>query len=203
LLAICVAGFIGLGLYHAHFETHLPEKELDGFDKLLVQPNNITCGPTSCAMVLQYYGKDVTIKEVEKAAKTEWFTWKGTPVGMTAPSMVKKAMNDLGVPAQLRWGSTTNIKHFISDDRPVIVLLRSSETTWHFVVVIGFNEKQFTIADPASGTKYQIDIETLDNAWRFTHDMNGNRCENEMLYKLLFSIDVYPRTMIIPRNPPK
>jgi len=203
LLGICIAGFIGLGLYHVHFQSHLLEKELDDFDKLLVQPNSITCGPTSCAMVLQYYGKNITIKEVEKVTKTEWFVWKGNSVGMTIPSMMKQGLTMLGVLAQIRWGDVKVIKHFISNERPVILLVRSGETTWHYVVVVGFNEKQFTIADPATGTKYKLDIETLENTWSFTHDMEGNKCENEMLRKLLFSVDIYPRIMIIPRNASK
>ena len=204
LLSICLSGFIAFGLYHAHLETHPSEYQIQNFDTVLEQPDGITCGPTSCAMVLKYYGKEVTIDEVKKQTKTHWWTLGKTPIGMTEPSMIKSAMGHFGVPAQMRWGRSLHVlKHFVAQDKPVIVLVRSGDTTWHYVVVTGFDKEEFTIVDPGPGKTYKMKKDVLDKCWNFTHDMDGDECDNDLLKNLLFNLDVYPRSMIIPKEAKK
>lgn len=137
------------------------------------QPDNITCGPTSTLMVLKYYKKDVTRQVVETETKTEWFTYNGQRIGMTAPDYVARALKRLGVPARMELGNLEKLKFYVSANKPVIVLLRSGQYTWHYVVVVGYDESKITIADPGGGIRWNMTNEHFIGSWKFITDMSG------------------------------
>ena len=154
---------------YSHPETHQIE-----FKTLLEQPDGITCGPTSATMVLNRYGKDTKLDDVKAKTRTEWFKYGRQPIGMTSPEMLPIAMKEFGVPAKMKRGSIKELKHYVSTNRPVIVLVRSGQTTWHYVVVVGYTKDDFTIADPGDGKIDKIKLEHFKSAWDFTSDMGGN-----------------------------
>lgn len=137
------------------------------------QPDGITCGPTSALMVLHAYGVAATLGDVKSRTKTEWFTYGGQPVGMTSPEYVSKALTGLGVPADLRKGDLDELKHHVSQNKPVIALMRSGKTTWHYAVVTGFDEGHVVLADPGPGGQRVMTTADFLGAWDFTHDMYG------------------------------
>ena len=151
-----------------------PETHQIEFTTLVTQPDGITCGPTSVTMVLKRYGKDVELDAVKSKTKTEWFKYGRQPVGMTSPDMIPVAMKEFGVPARLRYGTVDQLKYFVSTNRPVIVLVRSGQTTWHYVVVVGYTKDDLTTADPGSGQIEKISLKNFLGAWDFTTDMHGN-----------------------------
>lgn len=154
--------------------TH-PEKHEIEFKTLETQPDGITCGPTSALMVLKRYGVDnIKLDDVKSKTKTEWFSYGRKPIGMTSPDMLAPAMNHFGVNASMRKGSIKSLKYFVSTDRPVIVLVRSSQTTWHYIVVVAYDKDTFKVADPASGSLKSMKLEDFKTAWEFTSDMSGN-----------------------------
>ena len=142
---------------------------------LLKQPDQISCGPTACAMVLNYFNNKVSIKEVKKIAKTEWFEYKNEPVGMTSPDYMAKALTYFGVNAKLEIGNLEKIKYYVSQNRPPIVLLRSGKSLWHYVVVVGYNRNMFLVADPGWGFRQNIKAEILESSWNFSSDMSGHK----------------------------
>ena len=139
------------------------------------QPDQITCGPTSAAMVLKYYGHDVSVDSVKDASKTEWFKYDGQSIGMTAPEYIASALRKYGVPAKQKTSTINQLKYFVSQDRPPIVLLRSGFYLWHYVVLIGYTADSFIIADPNDGKQIIISSEDFLGAWRFELDMNGQK----------------------------
>ena len=139
---------------------------------LIQQPDQISCGPASCTMLLHWYGKDVPFQTVKTATKTEWFkTEEGEPVGMTAPELSQKALFQFGVPCRIQQGNIDLLKYYVSQKRFPIVLLRSGKTTWHYVVATGYDENSILFADPSSSVVASLEIGAFNNSWRFSHDM--------------------------------
>ncbi len=139
----------------------------------ILQPDHITCGPTSALMVLKNYHKNVDLKQVERESKTEWIKYKDITIGMTSPDYLPRALSKFGVNASLVWGDLDRLKHYVSKSKPVILLLRSGEYTWHYVVAVGYDENNILIADPGAGVKWDISNENLLGAWSFKTDMQG------------------------------
>jgi hypothetical protein len=173
LLLILVA-ITCLFLYRLWDCYEYPESyEIGGFE-YIAQPDGITCGPTSALMVLKRYGHNPTLDEVKSHTKTKWFSYNGKDIGMTSPDYVAIALRHYGVHAKLKRGDMTMLKHYISSDKPCIVLLRSSSVTWHYVVVIGYDDSKIVLADPGGGVRWEIPVDHFKMAWSFTGDMEGN-----------------------------
>lgn len=141
---------------------------------LIKQPDPITCGPVSALMILKRYGINVNLDEVQDNTKTEWFVYNEQPIGMTSPDYISRTLSQYGVSSKMRTGSLNLLKHHVSKNKPVIVLLRNGEKNWHYVVVIGFNELKVTIADPIGGRKRDMITEDFVGAWEFKTDMYGD-----------------------------
>lgn len=173
LLILCVVAVASFVLYEfLKPYPHPVAYEIKDF-KFLEQPDQITCGPTSATMLLQSYGKDVSLEDVKSVTKTQWFKWKGESIGMTSPDMIAVALNHFGVKSKMRRGDLDQIKHYVSLGRPPVVLVRSGSVYWHYVVVIGYNESEIIIADPGSGKREVMPVEHFLGSWSFKTDMNG------------------------------
>lgn len=215
-------------------KTDVESYEIQPFS-IITQPDSISCGPVSATMVLQKYGKNVTLEEVRKITKTDWITIRGQKIGTTLPDFLMKSMNNFGVQVTKKSNCTLNdLKYYISQNRPPIIIVRTKKFTSHYVVVIGYNKDNFILANP-NGEKEEIKNDILYSAWSFTTDKEGNPvigtcplcfgtgnilginlnpltfCElcngtGKMLdITALVHIwaDVYPNTMIIPKEPCK
>jgi ABC-type bacteriocin/lantibiotic exporter with double-glycine peptidase domain len=166
----------------------------------LQQPDGITCGPTSLAMLLNWYGNAATVEEVKNACKTKWFRFQGNDVGMTSPDSIPFAMWRWGISGRMGVGDLRLLKYYVSRGRPPIVLLRSSEQTWHYVVVIGYDEQNVVIANPGSGNKETLSNANFQGAWDFTSDMEGQKIQRKFdIYLQLVKLgDVKGQTFIVP-----
>ena len=142
---------------------------------LLTQPDDISCGPTCAAMVLQWYGINAGIQRCKTKAGTRWFQLGGYKVGMTLPSGVSDCLNAFGVPASVVRGSVNDVKRYIDQGRPPILLVRSSVKTWHWVTAIAYYDDgaRIKLSDP-SGQQWVINNGALNGAWTFSTDMSGN-----------------------------
>lgn len=192
------------------------------------QPDEITCGPTSALMALLRYGKQVDLRAVQARTRTEWFVYNGRHVGMTSPEFIASAMTDLGVPAVLRQGRLESLKHFVSQNKPVVCLLRSGTVYWHYVLVIGYDENKMVIANPSMGERQEMSVQNFLSSWSFATDMEGmevaRRCflcggtgnigrfgplsicnicngtgrEPDFMAAMLRNVEILPNTMIVP-----
>lgn len=156
------------------YEQQSPNSyKISGFP-LEKQPNQITCGPTSIHMSLLYYKKDVSLNDVIKKTKTQWFLHKGNPIGMTEPFSIVRTLKDYGFRPKVIFGDISTIKYYISQDKPVIVLVRSGKKLWHYMVAIGYNDKDMIFADPANGEERFVSFNDFANSWSFRTDLHGN-----------------------------
>lgn len=155
---------------------------------ILTQPDEISCGPTSLKMLFAYIGKDITIEDIKKEAHTEWIKYGDNRIGLTTPYELKNASDKLGLKTTLQTIDLNELKYYISRKKFPIVLLRSGEKYWHWVVAIGYDRNNIIISDPC-GLQYKINNEIFENAWNFNSDMRGNNylndcplCENGYIY---------------------
>jgi predicted double-glycine peptidase len=139
----------------------------------VTQPDSISCGPASVLMVLRAYDKDFSLDIVTKHTHTEWFSYDDQRFGMTDPAYIAVALKKLSVPAKKTTGNLIMLKHFVSQNKPVVVLVRSGKYTWHYVVVIGYDPLTIVIADPADGLINTIPAEDFLSSWAFASNMEG------------------------------
>jgi hypothetical protein len=142
---------------------------------VFTQPDSITCGPTSVLMVLRKYGIDTTIDAVKKETLTEWFSYDGNHFGMTSPDYIPIALKNFGVPSKLIFGDLAKLKHYVSQNKPIIVLVRSGKNIWHYIVVIGYDRESLTIADPGFGLVYKVPEKMFLESWAFNSTINGKQ----------------------------
>lgn len=175
-------------------KTHPAKYEIP-FSSLVRQPDDITCGPTTTVMLLKHYGKQATVEDVKKLTKTVWYTRKGVDFGMTAPELIRSALEKYGLMSKLRYGSLDTLKHFVGLGKPSIVLLRSDEYTWHYVVVTGYKDGKIWFANPTYGEIQGISEENFCRAWRWTGDIEGRDCGWWIAFWLRM-MEIYPNSFI-------
>jgi predicted double-glycine peptidase len=203
-----VAGVLTLlavifGSIPEHFE-YPPSHTIQNFPTAQ-QPDGITCGPTSTTMVLQYYGKDVTLDQVKALTKTHWYGGSGKEVGMTSPDYIVRALKQYGFKAKLKNDNLDEVRYEISQNRPVIVLVRSGKNTWHYMVAIGYNEDKFVFSDPGFGQYLHIENKHFELAWNHDGNCYGEDYRIDSLFGkssdymkvLLRATEILPKTYIV------
>lgn len=161
------------------------------FIDLLEQPDDITCGPTSVAMILRFYNKNVPISEVKKITRTVWYNHGGKDFGMTAPYMICKGLDYYGCKSKLGIGSLKKLKSVVSSGRPCIVLVRSGEYSWHYVVVTGYGNSIIFYANPTDASITGLSEQEFLRAWNWSGDLLGRDC-GWWLSFWLRAIEIYP-----------
>lgn len=112
----------------------------------LVQPKDGECLPTCAAMVLAWYGKQVSITKLSKLFGTSPY---GTP-----GSRIKR-LAKWGVDVAYKQAEFDEIKVYLANKTPVIALVDTlfltywHERTFHAVVVVGVDGDTVYINDPA------------------------------------------------------
>ena len=180
---------------------HPPVYHLE-WDCYLKQPDGITCGPTSCAMVINWYGKEATVQSCKAQARSKWFEYNGAEVGMTLPDYITFCLRSHGIPAKLESGNIHKLKYYVSEKRPPIVLLRSGDRYWHYVVVTGYGENKIVIADPGGGRREEMDEKIFLGSWDFSCDMQGKEVAGFDLFRYIVErvAGVSGHTMIVPKE---
>ncbi|MDX1401545.1 MAG: C39 family peptidase, partial [Kiloniellales bacterium] len=171
IIAVMMFAAYQIGIQQQTY-TFPPSYEIEDFP-LIAQPDQITCGPTSIAMVLKHYGLTRSVDEVKVKTKTEWFDIDGNKIGGTSPEYIKIAMNHFGVPSTLEKGDLAKLKYYISQNRPPIALVRSGKRTWHYVVVVGYTKNTIITADPGGGVREVLPLDDFMGAWEFSKDLYG------------------------------
>ena len=178
-------------------QSHSKEHTIP-FDIKIAQPDQITCGPVSVMMLINHYGnKEVTLNQIKLHTKTVWFNYHGTDFGMTSPNYISVALDKYGIHNRIRRGNLDVLKHYICLNKPCIILVRTGQFLWHYVVVVGYTEEKILIYD-TNGTSYYVDNERFLKFWSWESDMDGVICEDNEFCMMLRILEVYPHTFIVP-----
>jgi predicted double-glycine peptidase len=144
------------------------------------QAYEFSCGPSAVQSVMAYYGEDFRESELIRMLKT------GKDDGTYVKDIVK-FLHYNGLTTRLKQKMTVEeLIRFIDRGIPVIVLIQAwgSDKNYktgyadcwddgHFVVVIGYTDKDILFSDPALFTVGYIPIEEFVNRW---HDIDeGNK----------------------------
>lgn len=183
-----------IGIYSFNKRIH-PISHMLQFTELVQQPDDITCGPASISMLMSYYDKDLTVNEIKKITKTVWYNYDGRDFGMTAPELVRLSLSHYGFRSHLKYGKIDNLKFTIALGKPCIVLIRSGEWNWHYVVVIGFDQEYIYYANPSSGEIEGLSTNEFDNSWNWSFDLHGRECGFWGKF-FLKAVEIYPNSYI-------
>ncbi|MFC1836497.1 C39 family peptidase, partial [Thermodesulfobacteriota bacterium] len=180
---------------------------------IFTQPDDISCGPTCCAMVLSYYGISAGIGPLKTKANTRWLESglgklgalvgeKSVRIGLTFPGKIEEALEAYGLPSSVRRANLNDVLQYVSERRPPILLVRSGKKTWHYVVAIGFNKgtNEIVLADP-SGSERSISGSILDGSWQFSNTLSGSATSGrsaKVYRKVVESAGVSGHTLIVP-----
>lgn len=185
-LVIGVSSWIG--------KSHPPSYKID-LNHLIQQPDDITCGPTSVSMLMYFYNLNVSVDDVKKITKTVWYTWSGRDIGMTSPNLVLSALKYFGFNSKIKYGKIIDLKHTISSGKPCIVLVRSGEWNWHYVLICGYDKDYIFFANPSTGEIQGLSTDEFYASWSWNADLRGRLCGQLAKY-FLKGIEIYPNSYI-------
>ena len=106
------------------------------------------CGPTCMAMVMNFWGVEITKDEI-------WKEVKSTYGAFTNCTDMKKYFDKHGFETNLQSTSKpTKLKYFIYKGYPLIAFTESRKFRGegHYIVLIGYNDIGFNIIDPGPGS---------------------------------------------------
>ncbi len=146
---------------------------------LIKQEGKLDCGFIALRMVLEYFGKNISSKEISKFTgglksygnSTIELAEFARSIGFDVDCFTynKKMSNGK---AEFRKPSKKNIIGFLNNKIPVIITLRSfllfdnkPSSSGHFIVINGYSDHMFYYVDPYDGKEHEIDEDKLLFAW--------------------------------------
>ena len=174
-----------------------------GNDFIIMEQFDKNCGPNSVQMLLYYHRKHRRLKDIWKAAGIRTVAYG------TSPIELRKALNELGVSAHWYANRTLDdVRRYIRNNRPPILLLRLSNTGYHWVVAVGYDTRQneILIADP-NGRFEWWDAEQLNANWTLEwlpefEIGSGEWYEFQVDAGLFNRLHLNPNTAIVPSEAP-
>lgn len=141
------------------------------------------CGPASLKMVLDFYGKEFSEKELARASGY-------CPEQGTNPQGILSAAKKLGFQGLLREKSSLDeLEAIINKGIPVIV-----DWFWedegHYSVVVGFNKKNIILADPSLKRLRKMEKEKFLRVW-FDFEPDFMKTEKDLILRMM--IVVFPK----------
>ncbi|MDP2908371.1 MAG: C39 family peptidase [Nanoarchaeota archaeon] len=135
------------------------------------------CGPTTLAMVLNYYGIKKSKDELKEDLRwhPEW--------GVSIQKMLGFPFNKLGLKDKVVWrGSIEEITQNISQNRPVIVRQWGSERArlegkmGHWLVAVGYDyaKRMIYLRDPQQGFR-AVGYEDFLSLWDMSHHKSPSK----------------------------
>ncbi len=152
-LLVCASLLLGISCSLNHQFTIKDASDLEGLRLLRINPvfqhTRGTCGLACLAMVLQYWGKEVTVQQLKDDLG------KIRTSGVT-PAVLKKLAARHGCFATVYEGHIEDVLEQIAKGRPVIVVKKSFLWGKHYEVICGFNGAREIIVchNPRKGLYY-------------------------------------------------
>ena len=180
---------------------YIPHK--GGNDFIMMEQFDKNCGPNSVQMLLYYYRKHRRLKDIWKAGGIQ------TVAFGTSPSTLRKALNESGVTAHWYSRKTLDdVRRYIKENRPPIMLLRLSNTGYHWVVAVGYDTRwnEILIADPNGHFKWW-NADQLNASWTLEwlpefETASTEWYEFQLDAGLFNQLHLNPNTVVVPSEAP-
>ncbi len=117
-----------------------------------------TCGPASLAMVLAFWGEEVTHDELVDAVMMP------DDKGVRGSRLIALA-RARGFRALAFEGDLPLVHDYVSREWPLIVALDAGHGRFHDVVVVGFEGDSVLLHDPAKGRAQRVRIRAFQKKW--------------------------------------
>jgi hypothetical protein len=117
-----------------------------------------TCGPASLAMVLAFWGEEVTHDELVEAVMMPG------DKGVQGSRLIALA-RDRGFRAVAFEGDLPLVHDYVSREWPLIVALDAGHGRFHDVVVVGFEGDSVLLHDSARGPAQRVRIREFQKKW--------------------------------------
>lgn len=91
------------------------------------------------------------------------------------PEVVRVILSKNGLDSEVVYGNIRDLKRFISDGRPVIVLMRFGDFCWKYCIVFGYDEENIYLGN-CNGLPKTLSLRDFENCWGFSHDYFGRKC---------------------------
>ena len=140
-----------------------------------IEQNENYCGPASLAMVLGYYGEEVSQEVLGEGIVGE--------LGVTTRSLSAKA-EEYGFKVDVYSCRIETLLYYVSKDVPVIArIVNSTSTNGHFVTVIGYDlvSKMIYLNDPAIYNNVELKISEFVDVWDVRTLEKDNNSWNQMI----------------------
>ena len=120
-----------------------------------------TCGAASLAMVLRYWGDDVSHDDVARMLLAP-------ELHGIAGSRLADFARGRGMEAIAYRGDMANLRDFVGRGRPLIVAWDMGRGRYHDVVVVGFDEERGAVIvhDPAAGASRSVARTVFEKRWQ-------------------------------------
>jgi hypothetical protein len=177
------------------FVPKFPQEFFIKWQSYFIQPDSISCGPTAAAMLLDHYGIHEEILDVKQRTGTVLISYYEKEIGVTFPYKITETLNSYGLKVRQKVGTLAELKNQISKNHPCIVLLRSHNCGWHYLIVVGYNQEYMILADPGDGYLKVMQQDTFNYCWNWEESIYEEYVPPYICYFLEF-FDVYPNTMI-------
>ena len=129
------------------------------------------CGAASIAMVMQYWIRQDARLDSHAADGDRIFKLLSAPSkkGISGQAL-KTYLEEHGFDAFVFDGELEDLRAHIQKGRPVVVCLapRGSRAPLHFAVVVGVDENNVTLNDPARGKLFREDVNRFLRDWKTT-----------------------------------
>jgi ABC-type bacteriocin/lantibiotic exporter with double-glycine peptidase domain len=117
------------------------------------------CGPYALKMVFDYYGKNISIKEIAKEAKT------AIAFG-TGPKKMVNAAKFFGFNAVYKEKFSINeLSKLVNKKKIPVIVNWFSENDGHYSVLVGINKTEIYLQDPEIGKIRKIKVKDFLKVW--------------------------------------
>jgi|SRR5687768_1992741 len=117
-----------------------------------------TCGAASLAMVLAYWDVAVTQDAIAKELLLP-------ELHGIAGSRLEAFARGKGLVAVAHAGDLAHLRHHVDKGRPLIVAWNMGRGRYHNVVVVGFDDDDAIVHDPARGASRRVRLRDFDRRW--------------------------------------
>ena len=150
-----------------------------------IKQKKMMCGPTCLEIVLKYYGKEYSQKELKKLLGSSIL------MGTTNSKMIEISKK-LGFKSQFKFNSSIEeIKELISKKIPPIVGWITPEGASHYSVIQGIDKNYIFIVDPELNKIRRFKIEDFLERWL---DVNWEKLS--FLKRVFVSIKIFLKNKI-------